>query len=69
MQRPKWELRQNIGTKSAFPLKRKKLRLLVLGTNDRRRKKMPKKEEERKCERMEKKDYQLSFNLSFYPKF
>ena len=69
MQGPKWELGQNIGMKSAFPLKRKKLRLLVLGTNDRRRKKMPKKDDERKRRRMEKKDYQLSFNLSFYPKF
>ena len=56
MQGPKWELGQNIGMKSAFPLKGKKLRLLVLGTNDRRSKKMPKKEEERKRERMQKKD-------------
>ena len=56
MQGPKWELGQNIGMKSAFPLKRKKLRLLVLGSNDRRSKKMPKKEEERKRERMQKKD-------------
>ena len=58
MQGPKWESGQNIGTKSAFLLKRKKLRILVLGANDRRRKKIPKNEEERKCGRMEKKDYQ-----------